>query len=304
MSLISVNNLTFIYNGSYNNIFEDVSFNIDTEWKLGLIGRNEKGKITIILTTHYMEEAESLSDKIDIMAKRNFKEIIRDPLSLIFAIILPLFLLFIFQQFDIPNESYKLENFTPGIVVFGFSFITLFTAMLISKDRTTSLLVRLGISPMKPMEYILGYMLSIIPIILIQNILFFILAVILGLRFSINIIWTILVSIIIASLFIAIGIIIGSISSEKASSGISSIIVQLVCFTSGMYFPRETLGKVFGTICEYLPFESCLTILKGIMNNNLESIQARNIAIFVVYTIAILVISVIIFKKQMLSDNK
>jgi len=204
MSLISVNNLTFIYNGSYNNIFEDVSFNIDTDWKLGLIGRNEKGKITIILTTHYMEEAESLSDKIDIMAKRNFKEIIRDPLSLIFAIILPLFLLFIFQQFDIPNESYELENFTPGIVVFGFSFITLFTAMLISNDRTTSLLVRLGISPMKPIEYILGYMLSTIPIILIQNILFFILAIILGLSFSINIIWAILVSIVIAILGISV----------------------------------------------------------------------------------------------------
>ena len=90
-------------------------------------------------------------------AKRNFKEIARDPLSMIFAVILPLFLLFIFQQFDIPNKSYELENFTPGIVIFGFSFITLFTAMLISKDRTTSLLIRLGISPMKPMEYILGY---------------------------------------------------------------------------------------------------------------------------------------------------
>ena len=237
-------------------------------------------------------------------AKRNFKEISRDPLSLIFAIILPLFLLFIFQQFDIPNASYELENFTPGIVVFGFSFITLFTAMLISKDRTTSLLVRLGISPMKPMEYILGYMLSIIPIILIQNILFFILAIMLGLNFSINIIWTILVSIIIAILFIAVGIIIGSISSEKASSGISSIVVQLVCFTSGMYFPIELLGGVFRKVCEYLPFESCLTILKGIMNNNLGSISIRNMAIFAIYTIAILVISVIIFKKKMVSDNK
>jgi len=237
-------------------------------------------------------------------AKRNFKEIIRDPLSLIFAVILPLFLLFIFQQFNIPNESYKLENFTPGVVVFGFSFITLFTATLISKDRTTSLLIRLGISPMKPMEYILGYMLSIIPIILIQNILFFILAIILGLSFSISIIWTVLVSIIIAILFIAIGIIIGSISSDKAASGISSIVVQLVCFTSGMYFPREALGKVFGKFCEYLPFESCLTILKVVMNNNLESIQPRNVAIFVVYTVAILVISVIIFKKKLTSDNK
>lgn len=164
-------------------------------------------------------------------AKRNFKEIIRDPLSIIFAILLPLFLLFIFQQFNIPSENYKLENFTPGIIIFGFSFLTLFTAMLVAKDRSTSLLIRLGTSPMKPVEYILGYIISIIPIIIIQNILFFILAIILGLSFSINIILAILVSIIVAILFIAIGILIGSTFTEKASSGISSIVVQLVCFT-------------------------------------------------------------------------
>lgn len=48
MSLISVNNLTFGYDGSYNNVFEDISFNIDTDWKLGLIGRNGKGKTTFL----------------------------------------------------------------------------------------------------------------------------------------------------------------------------------------------------------------------------------------------------------------
>ena len=48
MSLISVNNLTFGYDGSWNNIFENVSFNIDTDWKLGLIGRNGKGKTTFL----------------------------------------------------------------------------------------------------------------------------------------------------------------------------------------------------------------------------------------------------------------
>lgn len=237
-------------------------------------------------------------------AKRNFKEIIRDPLSIIFSVLLPLFLLFIFKQINIPSESYELQNFTPGIVVFGFSFITLFTAMLISKDRTSSLLIRLGISPMKPIEYILGYMLSIIPLILIQNVLFFILAIVLGLSFSINIIWAILISIVIAILFITIGIILGSLFSEKASSGISSIVVQLVCFTSGMYFPRELLGDVFSKICEYLPFESCVTIIKGIMNANLESITIRNIIVFLVYTIIMFTISIIVFRKKMISDNK
>ena len=237
-------------------------------------------------------------------AKRNFKEIIRDPLSIIFSVLLPLFLLFIFKQINIPNESYELHNFTPGIVVFGFSFITLFTAMLVSKDRTSSLLIRLGVSPMKPIEYILGYMLSIIPLILIQNVLFFILAIALGLSFSINIIWAILISIVVAILFIAIGIILGSLFSEKASSGISSIVVQLVCFTSGMYFPRELLGDVFSRICEYLPFESCVTIIKGVMNANLESITIRNIIVFSIYTILALIISILIFKEKMISDNK
>ena len=237
-------------------------------------------------------------------AKRNFKEIIRDPLSIIFSVLLPLFLLFIFKQINIPNDSYELHNFTPGIVVFGFSFITLFTAMLVSKDRTSSLLIRLGISPMKPIEYILGYMLSIIPLTLIQNVLFFILAIALGLSFSINIIWAILISIVVAILFIAIGIILGSLFSEKASSGISSIVVQLVCFTSGMYFPRELLGDVFSRICEYLPFESCVTIIKGVMNANLESITIRNIIVFSIYTILALIISILIFKEKMISDNK
>lgn len=237
-------------------------------------------------------------------AKRNFKEIIRDPLSIVFAVILPLFLLFIFQQFDIPAENFKIENFTPGIIIFSFSFITLFTAMLISKDRSTSLLIRLGISPMKPMDYIFGYIISIIPIIIIQNILFFILAVILELNFSINIIWAALISIVIAILFIAMGILIGSIFSEKASSGISSIVVQLVCFTSGMYFSKDMLGDIFSKVCDYLPFDSCVTIIKGVMNNKLDLISIRNIVVFIVYLLVTLVVSIIVFRKKMISDNK
>ena len=48
MSQISVNNLTFGYEGSYDNVFEKVSFSIDTNWKLGFIGRNGKGKTTFL----------------------------------------------------------------------------------------------------------------------------------------------------------------------------------------------------------------------------------------------------------------
>ena len=237
-------------------------------------------------------------------AKRNFKELIRDPLSLIFEIVLPIFLLFIFQQFNIPDESYKLNNFTPGIILFGFSFISLFTATLIAKDRSSSLLIRLGTSPMKPSEFILGYIISLIPIIIIQNVLFFLVAIILGLEFSLNIILAILVSLIVSILFISLGILIGSLVSEKATGGLGSIIVQLVCFTSGMYFSKDLVGKFFAFICDILPFESSLNIIKGVLNNNLGIISLRNIVVFSLYTILILIISIIIFKKRMTSDNK
>lgn len=48
MSLINVNNVTFSYEGALENVFENVSFHIDTDWKLGLIGRNGKGKTTFL----------------------------------------------------------------------------------------------------------------------------------------------------------------------------------------------------------------------------------------------------------------
>ena len=237
-------------------------------------------------------------------AKRNFKELIRDPLSLVFEIILPIFLLFIFQQIKLPDETYKLENFTPSIILFGLSFITLFTATLIAKDRSSSFLIRLGISPMKSKDYILGYILSLMPIIIIQDILFFIVACLLGLNFNINIIYTILISIIVSILFITFGILIGSLVSEKASGGVGSVIVQLVCFTSGMYFSKDLIGAAFARICEILPFESCLNIIKATLNQNIKIITTRNVIIFVVYFISILVISIIVFKKKMTSDNK
>ena len=230
-------------------------------------------------------------------ANRNFKEIIRDPISIIFAIILPLFLLFIFQQFKIPNDIYKIENFTPGIIIFSFAFITLFTATLISKDRSTSLLIRLGVSPLKPKEYVLGYIVAVLPIVIIQNVLFFIVAIILGLEFNVNVIYTILASIPISILFIAFGILIGSITTEKSASGVSSIVVQLVAFTSGMYFSTDMVGATFAKICNILPFSRCTIITKSILNGNYQNLLSSSL-ILVLYTIFTLIISIMIFKKK------
>jgi lincosamide and streptogramin A transport system ATP-binding/permease protein len=66
MSLISVTNLTFAYDGSYDNIFENVSFQIDTDWRLGFTGRNGRGKTTFLnLLLGKYEYSGSISSKIN-----------------------------------------------------------------------------------------------------------------------------------------------------------------------------------------------------------------------------------------------
>ena len=234
---------------------------------------------------------------------RNFKELARDPLSFIFALILPLFLLWIFQQFNIPGEAYKIENFTPGIIVFGFSFITMFTAVLVSKDKSSLFLLRLSASPMKSYEYIFGYFLSSLPLVIIQEVLFILLALVLGLNLSVNLIFAIFLGVIISLLYIAFGILLGTLVSDKAAPGISSVIVQLVAFTSGMYFSSDLIGGFFNTICNILPFKHSVDILKSIINGSFENITF-SLIVFALYLIVAVILAIIFFKQSLKSDKK
>lgn len=236
-------------------------------------------------------------------AKRNFKELIREPESIVFCIVLPLFLLIIFQQFKIPNEAYSIENFTPSIIIFSYSFISLFTAQLVAKDRCSLLLTRLYASPMKAREYIVGYTISIIPMAIFQSLIFFVAATFFGLDFGINTLLTILILIPISILFVAMGILIGNVTSDKSAPGLASIVIQLVAFTSGIWFSIDMVGKIYKIVCRVLPFSHTVNLSRMILNNTKGNFL-ESISIIIIYTILIFIISSIIFKKKMISDNK
>ena len=122
-------------------------------------------------------------------AKRNVKEIIRDPLTLIFGLGFPLVLILLLSliQANIPVPLFEIEHLTPGVTVFGLSFMTLFSATLIAKDRHSSFLQRLYTTPMSALDFILGYTLPIIPFAVAQSIICYIVAFILGLDITVNI---------------------------------------------------------------------------------------------------------------------
>ena len=155
-------------------------------------------------------------------ASRTMKEILRDPLTMAFGLGFPVVLLLLLSliQANIPVEMFEIAHLTPGITVFGLSFMTLFSAQLISKDRTSSLLTRLYTTPLKATDFILGYLLPVIPLCVAQTVICYIVALILGLQFSINIIWAIIMILVPSLFYIALGLLCGSAMTEKQVGGI------------------------------------------------------------------------------------
>ena len=127
-------------------------------------------------------------------AKRCAKEILRDPINLAFGLGFPLVLLVLLSaiQANIPVNLFEINTLTPGITVFGLSFMTLFSATLIAKDRESALLQRLYTTPLTGFDFIMGYMLPILPIAIGQTVICYLFAIPLGLSFNVNIIYAII----------------------------------------------------------------------------------------------------------------
>ena len=115
--------------------------------------------------------------RLTAFASRNTKEILRDPLTFCFGLGFPVVLLLLLSAINsaIPEQAqmtmFNIDKLTPGITVFGMSFISLFSSMLIAKDRTTSFMMRLFTSPLKAHEFIIGYTLPLLPMAILQQML-------------------------------------------------------------------------------------------------------------------------------------
>ena len=157
-----------------------------------------------------------------VFASRNRKEILRDPLNLAFGIGFPVVILLLLSaiQANIPVEIFAIKKLICGIAVFGLSFISLFSGMLIAKDRSTSFLMRLFTAPLSAPDYIIGYTLPLIPMAVLQIAISFIVAFFLGLTVNVNVLFAIIVLLPAAVLFIGIGLLAGSIFNDKQVGGI------------------------------------------------------------------------------------
>lgn len=234
-------------------------------------------------------------------AKRNAKEIIRDPLNIAFGIGFPVILLLLLSaiQANIPVDMFEISHLAPGISVFGLSFITLFSATLISKDKTSAFLHRLYTTPLTPTDFIIGYTLPILPLSLLQCAVCFAVAVMLGLEISVNILFSLISAIPICILYIAIGLLCGSVLGEKQVGGIcGALLTNLSAWLSGIWFDIALVGGVFEKIAGALPFIHAVEMQRAVISGNFSDVFSHLLWVLG-YAVIIFAAAVLVFLKQM-----
>ena len=241
--------------------------------------------------------------RIYALSKRNAKEIVRDPLSLIFMIGLPLFMEILFYLlFHKLTDQFQMKYLAPGIVVFSQAFLALFTGQLIALDRSTSFLTRLYVSRAKPVEFILSYALPILPLTLVQSILFFLVGGIFdSALFGLGMLFAILFSLFTSLFYIAMGILFGALCTEKSIGGIASILVACQSLLSGMWFPIEGLGAGMLHLMNALPFRNATQLVQNaaLGFGDAWGDLFRPLLILLCYTLAAFVCAVLVFRRKM-----
>ena len=234
-------------------------------------------------------------------AKRNAKELLRDPLNLAFGLGFPLALICLLTaiQSSVPVALFELPHLTPGITVFGLSFITLFSATIIAGDRHSAFLQRLYTTPLTAADFILGYTLPLIPIGMLQSVICYIAAAFLGLPVTVSMIYSVFGIIPVSVLYIAIGLLCGSVFNVKQVGGIcGALLTNLSAWLSGIWFDLELVGGVFKHIADLLPFVHAVEMQRAILSGNFNDIFPH-IWWVLGYAGLLLTVAIFLFLRQM-----
>ncbi len=234
-------------------------------------------------------------------AGRNTLEILRDPLTSAFSLGFPLVLLLLFQaiQANIPVPMFELHHITPGLAVFGLSFMTLFSATLIARDRESALLQRLYTTPLTATDFILGYMLPLLPIALGQCIVCFVAAIALGLDLSVNILYCLLFILPISLFYISLGLLCGSVLGVKQVGGIcGALFTNLSAWLSGTWFDLDLVGGTFRDIADVLPFVHAVELERAVLTGRWDTILPHLLWV-VGYALVVSILAILLFLRQM-----
>ena len=236
------------------------------------------------------------------LAIRNFKEMWRDPISMCLEIGIPAGFLVIFWTLgrSMGDESFLTTTMlVPGIAVFGFAFLLMFSAMMLSRDRESALLSRLLTAPLKPRDFILSYSLPYIPMVVLQIAVCFGIGALLGLEMPGNAGLAFLVLLVTGICCVELGMILGLLFNVNQASGVGSVIITLVALLGGIWIDIEAIGGVFYSIGNALPFAHAIDAARDAMIGAGFSSIATDFYWVLGYTLVFFALGTFLFRWRM-----
>lgn len=229
-------------------------------------------------------------------ASRNAREILRDPISVGFGVAFPILLLLLlsFLKRHIPAEAhmtlFEPEQLAPGVSVFSLSFLALFSALLLSRDRSSALILRLYASPL---------MLPMLPMALAQTLVCLLAAIPLGLPVSWRILACTAVNVPIALVNLALGMLCGTLLPEKAVGGMcGALLTNVSAWLSGIWFSLDLGGKVFRRIAYALPFANAVDAARAALAGDWGGMFPQ-LWIVLAWAFGLLTAAIVIFRRKM-----
>lgn len=238
-------------------------------------------------------------------ASRNMRELLRDPLTVSFGLGFPLVLLVLLSllQKNIPIPMFEIQTLAPGIAAFGLTFIALFSATLISRDRSRSFMMRLCASPMTARDFILGYLLPLIPLSAAQIAVCWLAAAPLGLSLNAGALIALISLLPAALMYSSIGLICGTLLTDKQVGGICGAALTNVCaWLSGIWFELDLLGDGFAAFTKCLPFARAVDAARFAVAGRYSEMLLP-LGIVLLWTVALTTLAVLLFDRRMKSGK-
>jgi ABC-2 type transport system permease protein len=233
------------------------------------------------------------------LAKRNFREVWRDPLSLGITIGLPILLLLVLQLFGDADAFFTPTVLAPGIVLFGFVMLMFSSAMILSRDRESAFFSRLLTAPVSARDFVAAYSLPYLPVAIIQGILLFVIGLFLGLEVSGSVVLVVLVLLVTSVFYIGLGMVLGSLLPLAPLSGAYAVVLLLTIF-GGAWMDLEAIGGVFQSVGNALPFAHALDATRDVMVEGAGfGAIATDFYWVLGYTVVVVALALLFFRRKM-----
>ena len=217
---------------------------------------------------------------------------------------------------------FEAPSLIPGLIMFSFTFVMLSVALLTSKDRTTAFLVRLYTSPMRTIDFVLGYTVPCLIVGVGQEVVciafgWVVSVIVGGTYFSFGAALLLMLEMLPMLLIcIFLGVFFGSVLNDKAAPGITSVFISAAGILGGAWMPLDTMGG-FETFCRVLPFYPSVYIgrvITGAVHTQtgpqapsvyaFDSVAVLGIIPIAVFMVASVVLAVVAFRHNMKSGKK